>query len=123
MNVLESTQGVAVMVIDIDIKGSLHVIHQLTSSSPALVVIAVTKNADMSVAQSLINHGQVFKYMIKPLGHTRTENVLQEALLRHDELVRSPGSYRRLPEPMPASRASNSGIMRRLVAMKEKLFR
>lgn len=127
VDVLASSTGVAVMLIDIDMKGSLPVVHQLTTSSPSLVVIALTKNPDTSTAQSLINHGQVFKYLVKPLGHTRTENVIQEALLRHDELLRSPQAYNRipdpLPEPLPDDSTEQSGILGRLAAFKDRLFR
>ena len=54
---------------------------------PEVVTIILTQSSDFEVATKLINHGQAFRYLAKPLSIKELRSVLFSALDRHIALM------------------------------------
>jgi len=67
-----------------------NMIGSLKQVLPELVTIVVSENRDASDMIALINYGQVFRYVDKPLDMDRFLNDVNAAALRHIELVNHP---------------------------------
>ena len=67
-----------------------NMIGSLKQVLPELVTIVVSENRDASDMIALINYGQVFRYVDKPLDVDRFLNDVNAAALRHIELVNHP---------------------------------
>lgn len=75
--------GVAVIELSENPKGALQTINLLKQARPELITIALTDEYDTHTAVDLINQGQVFKYLAKPLDIAGFQNTIQNAFLRH----------------------------------------
>ena len=67
-----------------------NMIGSLKQVLPELVTIVVSENRDASDMIALINYGQVFRYVDKPLDMDRFLSDVNAAALRHIELVNHP---------------------------------
>jgi DNA-binding NtrC family response regulator len=68
----------------------------LRQHHPALVVVAVTANADASHSISLINHGQVFRLLQKPVTPTLLRGTVNIASRRYEMLRQHPDQAQRV---------------------------
>jgi DNA-binding NtrC family response regulator len=68
---------------------------RLKEHLPQLVTIAVSQHRDVLDMVWLINHGQIFRFLRKPLSAGRTAISLQAALQHHRQLLKSPELVRR----------------------------
>ncbi len=75
--------GVAVIELSEDTQSALQTINLLKQARPELITIALTDEYDAHTAVDLINQGQVFKYLAKPLDISGFQNTIQNAFLRH----------------------------------------
>jgi len=87
--------GVAVIELSEDTKSALQTINLLKQARPELITIALTDEFDAHTAVDLINQGQVFKYLAKPLDITGFQNTLQNAFLRHRFLKKNKPAQKR----------------------------
>ena len=87
--------GVAVIELSEDTKSALQTINLLKQARPELITIALTDEYDAHTAVDLINQGQVFKYLAKPLDITRFQNTLQNAFSRHHFLKKNTSAQKR----------------------------
>jgi len=78
--------GVVVMELASDTEAAIQTISLLRQARPELVFIALTSEYDADIAVELINKGQVFKYLAKPLKLEDFENTVEDAFLRHQYL-------------------------------------
>lgn len=78
--------GVAVVELSVDPGGALQTINLLKQARPELITIALTEELDAATAVNLINQGQVFKYLTKPIDVPGFQSVIQKAFARHDFL-------------------------------------
>jgi len=82
---------------------------RLKEHVPQLVTIAVSQHRDVLDMVWLINHGQIFRFLRKPLSAGRCAISLQAALQHHRLLLKNPELVKR--HEVDASPASESGIM------------
>ena len=82
---------------------------RLKEHLPQLVTIAVSQHRDVLDMVWLINHGQIFRFLRKPLSAGRCAISLQAALQHHRLLLKNPELVRR--HEVDASPASESGVM------------
>jgi DNA-binding NtrC family response regulator len=68
---------------------------RLKEHLPQLVTIAVSQHRDVLDMVWLINHGQIFRFLRKPLSAGRTAISLQAALQHHRLLLKNPDLVRR----------------------------
>ncbi len=78
--------GVAVIELSEDTKSALQTINMLKRVRPELITIALTEEYDAHTAVDLINQGQVFKYLAKPLDINGFQNTIENAFVRHQFL-------------------------------------
>ena len=78
--------GVAIVELAVDPDVTLQVINMLKIARPEMIAIALTDEYDAQTAVELINQGQVFKYLSKPIDTSRFQNAIQNAFLRHNFL-------------------------------------
>jgi DNA-binding NtrC family response regulator len=82
---------------------------RLKEHLPQLVTIAVSQHRDVLDMVWLINHGQIFRFLRKPLSAGRTAISLQAALQHHRQLLKNPELVKRHEVDM--STTSESGVM------------
>ena len=81
---------------------------RLKEHLPQLVTIAVSQHRDVLDMVWLINHGQIFRFLRKPLSAGRTAISLQAALQHHRLLLKNPELAKRheVDAARPATPAS-----------------
>ena len=82
---------------------------RLKEHLPELVTIAVSQHRDVLDMVWLINHGQIFRFLRKPLSAGRTAISLQAALQHHRLLLKNPELAKR--HEVDASTSESSGVM------------
>jgi response regulator RpfG family c-di-GMP phosphodiesterase len=89
---LLSDAGAGVLVTDFCTDGSMlrNVLSTLKRYLPQLITIVVSDERDATEMISLINHGQVFRYMSKPMDEARLVQNVNAAVLRHIQLLENP---------------------------------
>lgn len=81
---------------------------RLKEHLPQLVTIAVSQHRDVLDMVWLINHGQIFRFLRKPLSAGRTAISLQAALQHHRLLLKNPELAKRHEVDITTS---DSGVM------------
>lgn len=71
------------------------IIAALKKHRPELVTIAVSEGRDTTDMINLINYGQVFRYVLKPLEPDTLLNDINAAVIRHLYLLRNPEAVKR----------------------------
>lgn len=94
---------------------------RLKEHLPELVTIAVSQHRDVHDMLWLINHGQIFRFLRKPLSAGRTAISLQAALQHHRLLLENPELIKR--HEVDASAASDSGVMEGMLSKLKNLKR
>jgi DNA-binding NtrC family response regulator len=94
---------------------------RLKEHLPELVTIAVSQHRDVLDMVWLINHGQIFRFLRKPLSAGRTAISLQAALQHHRLLLKNPELVKR--HEVDASSASDSGVMEGVLSKLKNLKR
>lgn len=93
---------------------------RLKEHVPQLVTIAVSQHRDVLDMVWLINHGQIFRFLRKPLSEGRCAISLQAALQHHRTLLKNPELTRR--HEVDAS-TSDSGIVDGVLAKLKNMKR
>jgi serine/threonine-protein kinase len=83
---------------------------RLKEHVPQLVTIAVSQHRDVLDMVWLINHGQIFRFLRKPLSEGRCAISLQAALQHHRMLLKNPELVKRHEVDVTTS-TSDSGIV------------
>ncbi len=78
--------GVAIIGMPMDSRHTIEAINLLKQHRPALSIITLTDITDAAVAVELINRGQVFRYLQKPLRNVAFSNAIRSAMTRHQAL-------------------------------------
>jgi response regulator RpfG family c-di-GMP phosphodiesterase len=71
------------------------IIAALKKYMPELVTIVVNSGRDTTDMINLINFGQVFRYVLKPIEPTRLRDDINAAVIRHLYLLNNPESVKR----------------------------
>lgn len=75
--------GVAIIELSDQSEHALHTINLLKRTRPELITIALTNEFDAHIAVDLINQGQVFKYLAKPLDNIGFQSAIESAFVHH----------------------------------------
>jgi serine/threonine-protein kinase len=94
---------------------------RLKEHLPQLVTIAVSQHRDVLDMVWLINHGQIFRFLRKPLSAGRCAISLQAALQHHRLLLKNPDLVKR--HEVDASQTSESGVMDGVLAKLKSMTR
>ena len=93
---------------------------RLKEHLPELVTIAVSQHRDVLDMVWLINHGQIFRFLRKPLSAGRCAISLQAALQHHRMLLKNPGLVKRheVDAASPETTGLVDGVLAKLKNMK-----
>ena len=94
---------------------------RLKEHLPQLVTIAVSQHRDVLDMVWLINHGQIFRFLRKPLSAGRTAISLQAALQHHRQLLKNPELAKR--HEVDAAAAGDPGVVDGVLAKLKGLKR
>ncbi len=88
----DTDAGAGVLVTDFCTDGAMlrNMLSTLKRYLPELITIVVSDERDAAEMISLINHGQVFRYMSKPMDEARLVQNVNAAVLRHIQLRENP---------------------------------
>lgn len=100
--------GVAVIELSEDTQNALQTINLLKRARPELITIALTEDYDAHTAVDLINQGQVFKYLAKPLDIIGFQNTIENAFLRHRFLKNNKEASKRFKVESPREKIAAS---------------
>ena len=108
---LLSDAGAGVLVTDFCTDGAMlrNMLSTLKRYLPELITIVVSEERDAAEMISLINHGQVFRYMSKPMDEARLVQNVNAAVLRHIQLLENPELAQRhsvVPDRAPRQAAA-----------------
>jgi DNA-binding NtrC family response regulator len=121
------TNPVGVLVTDIAVRQEE--IHQLTAELkrhvPELVTIVASDRSDAQLLIDLINFGQIFRFLLKPLHAGQCRLAIEAAIGRHREMALDPALARRhavavRARPAPAGVVGH--VLDRVRRLRERLF-
>ncbi|MGH8454597.1 MAG: response regulator [Nevskiales bacterium] len=89
--------GIGVIVTEAYVQGKpvTSLLALLKQYQPQLVSVVITDRADANNAIAMINHGQVYRFLLKPLREGMTKLNVVSALRHHQVLTRNPDLARR----------------------------
>jgi serine/threonine-protein kinase len=87
--------GVLVSEIRIRTLDATRLMRLMKAKHPEMVNVVFSAKADVEVVLALINQGQVYRFIPKPLNEGFIRVILAAALKRHDSLVRDPALQNR----------------------------
>ena len=101
--------GVSIIEMPVNPDEAIHTISLLKEKRPELISIVLTDETDADIAVELINSGQAFRYLSKPLKTSTLEKVINQAFIRHNTLKSNINARRRYAVTQP-SRTLASGL-------------
>ncbi len=87
--------GVAVIELSSDQAATLQTINLLKQARPEVITIVLTEEYDANTAIDLINQGQVFKYLAKPLDLSSFQRAIENAFVKHRFLKKHTAAQKR----------------------------
>jgi DNA-binding NtrC family response regulator len=87
--------GVAIIELPVNTDEAMQTISVLKEKRPELISIVLTNETDAETAVELINSGQVFRYLAKPLETSQLEKAIEQAFTRHHVLANHSGAAKR----------------------------
>jgi DNA-binding NtrC family response regulator len=93
----------------------------LKQHQPELVSVILTERADASAAIELINQGQIYRFITKPMVENTCKIMIQSALKQHERLAQQPELHRRYevaPTPMPPPTSTSGRLLDRIRSLK-----
>jgi DNA-binding NtrC family response regulator len=102
-----SRENIGVVMIELSdhhFEQTIQTINLLKQARPELVTIVLTNEYDADTAVDLINQGQVFKYLAKPIGLQSLYNSIDSAFRRHLYLKDNMTSQQRYKVDKPKGR-------------------
>ena len=92
---LRDSIGVAVVELPVDPNEAIQTISLFKKERPDLISIVLTEETDAQTAVDLINSGQVFRYLSKPLTTSDFEQTVEQAFNRHRFLKKNKQAQKR----------------------------
>lgn len=99
--------GVVISEIQVGRMDATRVVKLIRQSLPETVTIVLSDRRDAEIVVSLINQGQVYRFLPKPLKAEFIKVVVDLAMKRHRELKEKPGLQRRYSVEPTAQRATD----------------
>ncbi len=99
----------------------INLIGTLKQHHPELVSVILTERADAGSAIELINQGQIYRFITKPIHDSQCKIAVTSAVRQHQRLALHPEltqryEVERLPEPPPSSQ--NAGLANRIKTLR-----
>jgi DNA-binding NtrC family response regulator len=91
---------------------------RLKDHLPELITIAVSQHRDVLDMVWLINHGQIFRFLRKPLSPGRCAVSLQAALQHHRMLLKNPELVKRYEVDSAQDTGMIDGVLEKLRSVK-----
>ena len=108
--------GIAIIELSENTAESIQTINLLKQARPELITIALTEEYDAHTAVDLINQGQVYKYLAKPLNIEKFQKTIQKAFRRNSFLKKNSDSVKRFKVEKTSSILSNlQGLFKQLI--------
>jgi serine/threonine-protein kinase len=97
LTLLEQKENIGIVVSDVKVNSEdiTDLIVALKFHYPLIQTVITTKVSDGEIMQKLINHGQIFRVLFKPLLPDSTEKTLQGAVRKYHELLKQPALLKR----------------------------
>lgn len=92
---LRKNIGTAILSVDHNTEEVIAAVAMMRKVQPELSTVVLTDMTDSQTAVDLINRGQVFRYLPKPLEGKRLENALVDGMLRHNKLKNNVSAAKR----------------------------
>lgn len=89
---------------------------ELKQHVPELVTIVASQRSDAHMLINLINHGQVFRFLLKPVSVGQCRLWLSSAVSRHEELLTRPGVVQRYQVAADAPRPAETSVLGGMLA-------
>jgi len=111
VGVVSARPAIGVTIIELPVKTdeAMLTINMLKEKRPELISIVLTDETDAETAVELINSGQVFRYLAKPLSTDMLEKTIEQAFLRHYSLLSNKSAKQRYKVER-STRSITSGI-------------
>lgn len=97
-------------------------INTLKQHRPELVSVILTERADAGQAIELINEGQIYRFLTKPLHDNQTKITLHSAQRHHKKLADNPELHQRYevqkPKEAPAPASSSGRLLDRIRSLR-----
>ena len=96
LDIMEKTQ-VGVVITDTRVEGRsvVQLLRELKAHNPELISMIVTARADAGMAIELINQGQIYRFITKPLRETQCKLAVAAAMNHHHKLAKHKGLSKR----------------------------
>ena len=98
------TIGVTIIELPVDTDGAIQTISLLKEKRPELISIILADETDAETAVALINSGQVFRYLTKPLQTDKLKKTIEQAFIRHNILKENTHMHQRYKVEKPKSK-------------------
>ncbi|MEO0442559.1 MAG: response regulator [Pseudomonadota bacterium] len=95
--------GVAIIELPKSADEAIHAVSLLKQNRPALTTVILTDETDAEIAVDLINTGQVFRYLAKPLEDKKFKTIIDAAFCRHNVLKNNSQIRRRYAVAKPTT--------------------
>jgi len=92
-----------------------HLTTELKRHVPELVTIVASDRSDAQLLIELINYGQIFRFLLKPLHAGQCRLSIESAVSRHRELALNPALARRHVVAKPAVPRASEGVMHQVI--------
>jgi len=112
--------GVAIIGMPIESRETIEAINVFKQKRPDLSIIVLTDMTDAQVAVDLINQGQVFRYLEKPLKHSLFGVAIHSAMSRH-RLIKGNETVQGRYRSKTIARVESKGIQRLMSLFKLKV--
>ncbi len=91
---------------------------------PELVTIVASSRSDAQLLIDLINYGQIFRFLLKPLHGGQCRLSVESAVIKHRELASDPAVRRRhvVPERAPVSDGVIHTIFGRIRRLRDRFM-
>ena len=110
----EEPIGVVVTDLAVDEQAITSLTSELKRQAPELVTIVASDRSDAHLMIDLINHGQVFRFLLKPLSVGQSRIWLTSAVNRHRELATHPSAASRYR--VVERTAEDGGVVARMLS-------
>lgn len=118
--------GVVISDTRVDDNPIVNLIGTLKQHHPELVSVILTDQADASSAINLINQGQIYRYVVKPVQSTQCKIAVTSAIKQHQKLAQNPELLPRFEVEKPAAgapAAAEAGVLSRIRSLRTLVAR
>ncbi len=118
LEILENHKiGVLITELIVDGETVTHLLTALRQHHPALVAIVLSAQADAGHGIELINRGQIYRFLSKPVGEGLLRGSVNLAVRRYEILDKNPNQTRRFTAevaPPPSKESDRRGVFSRI---------